>query len=32
VHTVAALAHARNADAEELAAQIEANATRCFRL
>jgi len=32
VHTVAALAHARNEDAEELAAQIDANATRCFGL
>jgi TatD DNase family protein len=32
VHTVAALAHARNADADELAAQIEANAVRCFAL
>ena len=32
VHTVAALAHARNADAAELAAQIEANAVRCFGL
>ncbi len=32
VHTVAALAHARNADAEELAAQIDANAARCFGL
>jgi TatD DNase family protein len=32
VHTVAALAHARNADAGELAAQIEANAVRCFGL
>ena len=32
VHTVAALAHARNADADELAAQIDANATRCFGL
>ena len=32
VHTVAALAHARNADAAELAAQIDANATRCFGL
>jgi TatD DNase family protein len=32
VHTVVALAHARNADAEELAAQIEANAARCFGL
>jgi TatD DNase family protein len=32
VHTVAALAHARNGDAAELAAQIEANATRCFGL
>ena len=32
VHTVAALAHARNADADELAAQIEANARRCFAL
>ena len=32
VHTVAALAHARNADAAEVAAQIDANATRCFGL
>jgi len=32
VHTVAALAHARNADEAELAAQIDANATRCFGL
>jgi TatD DNase family protein len=32
VHTVAALAHARNADAAELGAQIDANATRCFDL
>ena len=32
VHTLAALAHARNADADELAAQIEANAVRCFGL
>jgi TatD DNase family protein len=32
VHTVAALAHARNADAAELAAQIDANAARCFGL
>jgi TatD DNase family protein len=32
VHTVAALAHARNADADELAAQIDANAARCFGL
>jgi TatD DNase family protein len=32
VYTVAALAHARNADADELAAQIEANAVRCFGL
>ncbi len=32
VHTVAALAHARNADPDELAAQIEANAVRCFGL
>ena len=32
VHTVAALAHARNADTDELAAQIDANATRCFGL
>jgi TatD DNase family protein len=31
-HTVAALARARNADADELAAQIEANAARCFGL
>jgi TatD DNase family protein len=32
VHTVAVLAHARNADATELAAQIDANASRCFGL
>jgi TatD DNase family protein len=32
VHTVAALARARNADATDLAAQIDANATRCFGL
>jgi TatD DNase family protein len=32
VHTVAALAHARNADPAELAAQIDANAARCFGL
>jgi TatD DNase family protein len=32
VHTLAALAQARNADAGELAAQIDANATRCFSL
>jgi TatD DNase family protein len=32
VHTVAALAHARNADPAEVAAQIEANAARCFGL
>ena len=32
VHTVAALAHARNAEADELAAQIDANAMRCFGL
>ncbi|MFL5935778.1 MAG: TatD family hydrolase [Gaiellaceae bacterium] len=32
VHTVAALARARNADPDELAAQIEANAVRCFGL
>jgi TatD DNase family protein len=32
VHTVAALANARNEDADELAAQIDANATRCFSL
>lgn len=32
VHTVAALAHARNADATDLAAQIDANASRCFGL
>jgi TatD DNase family protein len=31
-HTVAALAQARNADADELAAQIETNAARCFGL
>jgi TatD DNase family protein len=32
VHTVATLAQARNGDADELAAQIDANATRCFGL
>jgi TatD DNase family protein len=32
VHTVAALAHARNAEAADLAAQIDANASRCFGL
>jgi TatD DNase family protein len=32
VHTVAALARARNADAAELEAQIDANAARCFGL
>jgi TatD DNase family protein len=32
IHTVAALAHARNAEASELAAQIDANAERCFDL
>jgi TatD DNase family protein len=32
VLTVAALAHARNAGEAELAAQIDANATRCFSL
>jgi TatD DNase family protein len=32
VHTFAALARARNADPDELAAQIEANALRCFGL
>ena len=32
VHTVAALARARNADAGEVAAQIDANASRCFGL
>ena len=32
VHTVAALAQARNEDAPELAARIDANATRCFSL
>jgi TatD DNase family protein len=32
VHTVTALAHARNVDASELAAQIDANAERCFDL
>ena len=32
IHTVAALAQARNADADGLAAQIEANAARCFGL
>jgi TatD DNase family protein len=32
VHTVAALAKARNADAADHAAQIDANASRCFGL
>jgi Tat protein secretion system quality control protein TatD with DNase activity len=32
VHTIAALARARNADAAELAAHIDANAARCFGL
>jgi TatD DNase family protein len=32
VHTVAALAQARNADHAELAVQIDANAARCFGL
>jgi TatD DNase family protein len=32
VHTIAALAHARNVDEAELAAQIDANANRCFGL
>ncbi|MHB8643532.1 MAG: TatD family hydrolase [Gaiellaceae bacterium] len=32
MHTLAALAQARNADAGELEAQIDANATRCFSL
>jgi TatD DNase family protein len=32
VYTVAALARARNADEAELAAQIDANAARCFGL
>ena len=32
VHTIAALAHARNEDAEEVARQIDANAARCFGL
>src|SRR4029079_15139531 len=32
VHTVAALAKARNAGAAELAMQIDANAARCFGL
>jgi len=32
VHTVAALAAARDEDAAELAAQIDANATRAFGL
>jgi TatD DNase family protein len=32
VHTFAALARARNADPDELTAQIEANALRCFGL
>jgi TatD DNase family protein len=32
MHTLAALAHARNIDAGELEAQIDANATRCFSL
>jgi TatD DNase family protein len=32
VHTIAALARARNADVAELAAQVDANAARCFGL
>ena len=32
VHTVAALAQARNADVDELVAQIDENASRCFGL
>jgi TatD DNase family protein len=32
MHTLAALAHARNVDAGELEAQIDANATECFSL
>jgi TatD DNase family protein len=32
LHTVAALAEARGEDADELAAQIDANASECFRL
>ena len=32
VHTIAALAHARNEDAQELAVQIDENAARCFGL
>jgi TatD DNase family protein len=32
IHTVAVLARARDEDAQELAAQIDANATRCFSL
>jgi TatD DNase family protein len=32
VHTVAALAQARNADAEEIAVRIDANAAQCFGL
>ena len=32
VHTVAALAQARNADTADVAAQIDANASRCFGL
>jgi TatD DNase family protein len=32
VHTVAVLAQARNEDAQELAARIDDNATRCFSL
>jgi len=32
MHTLAALAHARNADVGELEAQIDANATECFSL
>jgi TatD DNase family protein len=32
MHTLAALAHARNEDAQELGARIDENATRCFSL
>jgi len=32
VHTIAALAHARNEDADELSGQIDENAARCFGL
>jgi len=32
VHTIAALAHARNENAQELAVQIDENAARCFGL